>query len=201
MGSAVLNGIIISAGGLPCEGRFQYGKTLALGTNTPWIGGALQDGDTFSQLITGLAGNTIYYFRAQARNSLGTSSGSTLNFITVQGAMAIASVEILSPTNITEYSARLNGIVINDGDDIGAVRFHYGLTTDYGMVTAWQQGFATLDTFYADIAGLSPASAYHCRAEFHSSPQVFSKDLSFSTLSELGGLTLVDEELLRQLEV
>jgi hypothetical protein len=201
MGSATLNGVIISAGGLPCEGRFQYGKTPALGTDTPWIGGALGDGDTFSQLITGLAGNTIYYFRAQARNSLGTSSGSILNFITAKGATAEASVEILSPTDITEYSATLNGMVLNSEDDAGSVRFQYGLTTAYGMMTAWQHGFATGNTFNADIRGLSPSSAYHCRAEFGGSPSIFSKDLSFSTLAEIGGITLVDEEILRLLEV
>jgi len=199
MGSAVLNGVIIDDGNLPCEGRFQYGKTPALGTDTPWRGGSLRNGDTFSQLITGLAGNTIYYFRAQARNSLGTSSGSILNFITAKGA--IASVEILSPTDITEYSATLNGMVLNSEDDVGSVRFQYGLTTAYGMMTPWQRGFATGDTFHADIRGLSPASAYHCRAEFGGSPSIFSKDLSFSTLAEIGGLTLVDEEILRLLEV
>lgn len=200
MGSAVLNGVIISAGGLPCEGRFQYGKTLALGTNTPWIGGALGDGDTFSQRITGLAGNTIYYFRAQARNSLGTSSGSILNFITAKGATE-ASVDILSPTNITECAATLNGMVLNSVEDVGSVRFHYGATALYGMRTGWQHGFTSGDLFNADIEGLSPGGAYHCRAELSGSPSVFSKDLSFSTLAELGGITLVDEELLRLLEV
>lgn len=200
MGSAVLNGTITWDGYLNCEGRFQYGKTPSLGTNTPWIGGALRNGDTFSQPIDGLAGNTIYYFRAQARNSKGIGSGSMLNFITVKGAMAIASVEILEPTDITEYSARLNGIVLNDGDDIGAVRFHYGLTTAYGMITGWQYGFATGDQFYADINSLAPETAYHCRAEFMTSPQVFSKDLSFSTLAELGGITLIDDEILHLME-
>lgn len=201
MGSAVLNGEILDDGGLLCEGRFQYGRTSALGTNTPWIGSTLTTGDTFSQLITGLAGNKMYYFRAQARNGAGTSSGSILSFITTGAAHKLDSVDILSPTDITEFSATLNGVVMNSENDVGSVRFHYGLTTEYGMRTGWQHGFATLDLFHAGITGLALESAYHCRAEFGGSPSVFSRDLSFSTLSELGGLTLIDEEILRLLEV
>lgn len=37
MGSAILNGTIKDDGGLPCAFRFQYGKTIALGTDTTWV--------------------------------------------------------------------------------------------------------------------------------------------------------------------
>jgi hypothetical protein len=178
--------------------QFEYGRTIALGTFTPWLGGWLRTGDAISYRITGLAANTIYYFRAIARNAIGTSYGSIIFFINTKGAPA--SIEILATTGITEHHAQLNGVVINDADRPGAVRFQYGATTDYGMVTPWQQGFATGDEFHAVIEGLSEGCVYHFRAEFQHSPPVYSKDGSFSTLSALGGLTLIDESLLYQLE-
>ena len=199
MAEATLNGTIVNDGGFPCEGRFQYGTTLALGTFTPWQGGALRTGDTFSQHIMGLAGRTVYYFRAEARNALGSATpGSILSFITTK--TLVAAVDILNPDNITEYRARLRGIVADQGDRPGAVRFNYGTTAAYGMVTPWQEGFGTGDEFQAVVSGLSPGMAYHARAEFRCSPSVFSKDLSFSTLAELGGLALVDDELMHLLE-
>jgi len=198
MAQARLKGRIIDDGGLPCEARFQYGTTIAMGTYTPWLAGAFVTGDTFSQLVTGLPGNTIYYFQAEARNAMGPGlAGSMLSFITTRGL--IAAVDILPPTEITAHSAKLHGVVSYQGDRPGSVRFNYGLSTTYGMFTPWQYGFATGDEFRADIIGLSEESAYHCRAEFQGSPPIYSKDLSFSTLAELGGITLVDDELLHLL--
>ncbi len=199
MAQARLNGTIVDDGGLDCDIRFQYGTTPALGTFTPWLAGAFRTGDSFYQLITGLAGNTIYYFRAEARNAIGTgTAGSTLSFITTKSE--VAAVGILAPSRITAHSARLHAVVSYHGDRPGNVRFHYGASIAYGMRTPWQWGFATGDEFQADIEGLSEASAYHCRAELQSSVPVYSKDLSFSTLAELGGITLIDDELLHLLE-
>lgn len=199
MAQARLNGTIVDDGGLPCEGRFEYGTTPTLGTFTPWIAGAFRTGDSFYQLITGLAGNTVYYFYAEARNAMGTATaGSTLSFVTTKAEKA--AVEILAPTLITAHSARFHAIVSYHGDRPGNVRFHYGANISYGMRTPFQYGFATGDEFQADIDRLSEGTAYHCRAELQSSPPVYSKDLSFSTLAELGGITLIDDEILHLLE-
>ena len=199
MAQARLNGTIVDDGGLPCDIRFQYGVTPALGTFTPWFAGSFRTGDTFYQLVTGLAGNTIYYFQAEARNALGTgTAGSILSFIATRSE--VAAVDILTPTLITAHSARLHAVVSYHGDRPGNVRFHYGASIAYGMRTPYQYGFATGDEFDADIGGLSEGSAYHCRAELQSSPPVFSRDLSFSTLAEIGGITLIDDEMLHLLE-
>lgn len=197
MAQAKLNGIILDDGGSPtCEFRFQYGQTIALGAVTPWRGGLFQTGDTFSEVITGLAGQTRYYFRAECRNIMGVGVGSILSFMTLTPAMP--SVGILTPIEITETSALLRGVVIFDGDKSGMVRFHYGASKDYGMVTGYQMGFVTGDEFQATVRGLSPGGAYHCRAEFRNNPAAFSGDMSFSTLSEVGGLVLADAELLHK---
>lgn len=202
MAQAILNGTIVDDGGLPCEGRFQYGQTLALGTFTPWQGGALRTGDSFQQLITGLFGNTIYYFRAEARNAAGAGTpGSILSFITTSAIGGpMPSVAAMAAVNITEHSARIRGMVLDDGGRAGRVRFQYGLTSSYGVLTPWQDGFITSDEFYADIINLSPETVYHFQAQFQNNPLVSSGDAVFSTLALLGGLAFVDENILSILE-
>ncbi|MBU1066953.1 hypothetical protein KKE60_04165 [Patescibacteria group bacterium] len=200
MAQATLNGTILDDGGLPCEARFQYGTTPGMGTFTAWFGG-FRTGDTFSRTVTGLLGNTNYYFRVEVRNAVGTGTGGILTFITTTGTSIRASVAILPPTEVTEHQATLQGLVEQQGTRAGNVRFHYGTTRGYGNLTGYQGGFGTGDSFSATILGLRPGTAYHCQAEFQSGTPVFSGDLTFSTLAELGGVTLVDDELLRLLEV
>ncbi len=199
MGNAVLNGTLLDDGGLACEIRFQYGVTTALGTTTPWIAGAVSIA-SFSQLVTGLPGNTNYFFRAEARNAIGTSVGAIRTFITTRHSIDLVSVEALPATLITDHGATLNGVVVNDGGQAGAVRFEYGLSTDYGMVSPWQRGFASGDAFNASLLDLGEGMAYHFRAELQGSPSVKSRDLTFTTLSPLGSLTYIDDELLYMLQ-
>ncbi|MDD4985763.1 MAG: hypothetical protein PHQ43_08245 [Dehalococcoidales bacterium] len=199
MAQAILNGSILDDGGLDCEGRFQYGTTLALGTYTPWVRSGMRTGDTFQALLTNLMGNTIYYFQAEARNALGAgTAGSVLSFITT--LPAVPEVAIMAPTLLAEYAATLQGYIINDGGRGGSVRFEYGPSTSYGMVTPWMSGYITGDTFNHRITGLSPGNSYHCRAVFKINPIVYSGDLAFTTPSEVGAMTLIDDELLHMLE-
>ena len=198
MAQARLNGTIIDDGGAGCEARFQYGMTIAMGLFTPWQGSSLLvTGDTFSSVLTGLRGNTIYFFQAEVRNAVGVgTSGAMLSFMTIKAIGPI--VEIQVPTGVTASAATLHGAVTNEGDRPGQVRFQYGASASYGMVTAWQDGFGTGNSFNATIQGLSPGSAYHCRAEFQNGrgPSVVSGDLTFSTLSETGGMVLVGDDIL-----
>jgi hypothetical protein len=79
--SATLNGTIDNDGGESCQFRFEYntapGEPYAFNTN--WSGN-LYTGDNFSQFISGLNPETTYYFRAQTKNSAGSSSGAELSF-------------------------------------------------------------------------------------------------------------------------
>ncbi len=199
MAQAILNGTILDDGGLGCEGRFQYGLTPALGSFTGWVGGTLRTGNSFQAVVSGLLGNTIYYFQAECRNALGGgTAGSILSFITTAAAHAV--VLALSPDMIAENHTRLRGYLENDGGRGGNVRFEYGASKAYGMVTPWQQGFATGDEFNQMINGLSPGRAYHARAVFWRNPLVYSGDITFTTLSEVGGMVLIDGEIIHALE-
>lgn len=195
--SATLNGRVINDGGFVCDVRFQWGPTTALGTDTPWQGDGLtmyRTGDTFSQIITGLAPNTIYFFRAQVRNIVGTVSGSILSFITTGGDTP--SVQTRAASDITEETATLNGLVLSGAGRYGAVRFEYGATSALGMKTPWIKGFGTGDTFAAAVSGLSPGKSYSFRSVFQGSPPVYGSILSFATLSRFGIMTLASDEFL-----
>ena len=111
-----------------------------------------------------------------------------------------AIVGTLPATNIAENHATLNGVLTNSLAKYGEVRFQYGTTSAYGMNTPWQDGFFTGDDFYANITDVGEGSAYHFRAQFRGSPIVSGSDMTFSTLSSLGPVTMVSEELMQLLE-
>lgn len=93
---ATLHGTLTDDGGEPCEVRFQYGKTTGYGTDTDWQP-EKQSEATFQQLLTALDPDQTYHFRAQAKNSAATSSGTDAQFTTsilppVYGAMKKAQI-------------------------------------------------------------------------------------------------------------
>ena len=92
--------------------------------------------------------------------------------------------------------ATLNGQLVDDGGETCDVRFEWGGSTNYGMETAWQGGLTAGDTFSATITGLGEGSAYHFRAVAKNSRGLFyGNDLTFSTLSSEGPMTLLPEAL------
>ena len=78
---ATLNGTLLDDRGEACDCRFQWGLTTAYGNDTAWQPG-LRTSDTFSEVISNLNRGATYHYRAQARNSVGTSSGLDVTFFT-----------------------------------------------------------------------------------------------------------------------
>jgi hypothetical protein len=82
-GSSVkLNGLVIIDATASTKTYFEYGKTIALGSATAAevVGSAGQV--SFSQTVSGLSPNTIYFYRAVAENSFGVSRGEIVVFKT-----------------------------------------------------------------------------------------------------------------------
>ena len=197
MAQATLHGYLDDDGGIACDCGFEWGPTIALGNTTPTV--SCVTGDSFSYTLTGLDPTTTYYFRAFATNPAGTSYGAILQFTTLVDT-AVIDVMTLPATHITENSARLHGMVINDGGLIGDVRFQWGGTAEYGASTPWLSGYVTGDTFFANLSGLAEGMGYHFRAQFRNPIIVSGKDLAFATLSPLGPITLIPEDLVYLLE-
>lgn len=193
MATAVLNGTLIDDGGLVCEVRFEYGLTPAYGIFTPWRGG-YYTGMTFQELILNLPGGTTVYFRAVARNALGTTYGAQQRFLTIPTLPIVATI---AATNISTGGARLNGLIILDQGAPCRARFEYGGSKAYGSATPWVSGYATGSTFFDDIIGLSPGTGVHFRAVAQNRYGIgYGQDMVFTTLSDRGAMTGFPMELI-----
>ena len=153
--TATLHGFLDNDGGETCQYRFEYG--MASGgpypDNTAWTG-AISTGQSFSANVTSLSKGTKYYFRAQAKNSAGTGSGTELNFLT-------------KPDPPSTFTATANGIQVNliwtkgEGADRTMIRRKTG---DYpvdrtdGVQVYFDTGTSVSDT------GLSPNTTYYYKA-------------------------------------
>jgi len=191
---ATLNGTLDNDGEEACACGFEWGATPALGNTT--IPQNYTTGQSFWQLISGLNPG-IYYFRAFATNSVSTGYGVILSFVTLAPS-GMLSVLTLPATLITQHSARIHGMVIEDLGQLGDVRFQWGATAEYGAATSWLGGFVAGNTFWADLSNLAEGSAFHYRAQFKNKYGLTSgQDMAFATLVPLGPITLItDDELL-----
>ncbi|MBP6855543.1 MAG: hypothetical protein KBC26_01020 [Candidatus Pacebacteria bacterium] len=80
--SAVLNGSV-NPNGANTMYWFEYGTSNNLGNNTPSQNiGSGTSAQSVSAQLTGLSGNTTYYFRVTAQNTYGVSRGQILTFTT-----------------------------------------------------------------------------------------------------------------------
>jgi hypothetical protein len=178
----------------PCDCGFEWGETLDLGNFTPVA--SKNTGDSFGQALSGLKPQTKYYFRSRAHSSPGPIHGGIGTFTTAIGI----EVETLPATNITEHSARIWGVV-RKVPVTAMGRFDWGGSIDYGQETAWQPGLVSDDMFFVDLDNLAEGRAYHFRAVAMGNTIVYGNDMTFTTLSPLGPVTFIQEELHHILEV
>ncbi|MEI7663123.1 MAG: T9SS type A sorting domain-containing protein [Bacteroidota bacterium] len=105
--SATLNGSIL-ANGASTAVFFDYGLTVAYGTTVSGTPGPVT-GNTVtpvSAAITGLTTGTTYHFRVRGNNSIGTSNGNDLTFITgcpIPGAAGTIAGPVNACQNGTGY--------------------------------------------------------------------------------------------------
>ncbi len=81
---ATLNGTV-TANGASTTVTFDYGLTVAYGTTVPGIPSPVTGNiaTAVSATLSGLLGNTTYHYRVNGVNSVGTSNGNDMTFITV----------------------------------------------------------------------------------------------------------------------
>ena len=122
---------------------------------------------SFTSDITGLNPATVYYVRAYATNSEGTSYGSQRNFTTVDPESLLATVTTAEVSEITTGTAKSGGNVIADGgyavtargvvwseNENPTVDDHDGKTTDGDG----------LGEFESTLDGLTNGKTYYLRA-------------------------------------
>lgn len=159
---ATLNGNITTTGGQDCTERgFQWKIGAGGDIDTLPETGTFGVG-AYSILLDDLDANVIYYFRAYAKNSAGTSYGDWLNFTT----------DITNPTVIThnatdELETQVTGngeIVSTGGVDCDGRGFDYGLSKVATWMKEESAGSYGVGFFDIDIDGLTANTEYWYRA-------------------------------------
>lgn len=119
----------------------------------------------YTSSITGLSQGTLYYVRAYATNSLGTSYGSEISFTTNSAAIE-PTVLTTAVTNIATTTASSGGNVTSDGGSVILERgICYSLSSNPTILdTKVIDLTASTGIFTSDINGLIPNTTYYVRA-------------------------------------
>ena len=189
--SAVSGGVISDDGGEPVLLKGICWKTATEPTIDDHKTTATGETNTFSGNMTELSPKTKYYVRAYATNSVGTSYGESISFITLGDSPAPVSS---AATGIDTVKATLNGSV-NPNDLSTTVIFEWGTTTSYDNTIASSNnnisGHSSVNVS-ANLTGLTPGTVYHFRVKAENSlGTTFSADMTFTTLGDKPAVTLV----------
>jgi hypothetical protein len=144
---------------------------------------------SFTSCLTGLTANTLYYVRAYATNSVGTSYGNQVSFTTL--ACSLPTVTTATVTNINQTTATGGGDVTADG---GAAVTARGVcwNTSPNPTTANNKttdGSGT-GTFTSSLTGLTANTLYYVRAyATNTAGTAYGNQVTFTTLSNLPTVT------------
>ena len=131
--------------------------------------------------MTGLTANTIYYVRAYAKNSAGTSYGSERSFTT---ASNLPTVTTSTPSNITSSSAKVGGNVTSQGASAVTERGVCWSTSANPTISGSHQAASSGGTgsFTVNISDLAFGTTYHVRAYAKNSfGTSYGSDVTFTT--------------------
>ena len=165
---ANLQGAVLSTGGSAPLVWVYYGTTDGGTVPNAWEHQMMMGIETgpFTLPVSGLTGETTYYFTASAQNSAGTTWATpSLSFSTEP--LLLATVTNLPTTAIRTDSAVLAGSVLSIGGQMPGVTLFYGLTDGGNDPRAWstsvdlglQSGGFTLP-----IVGLTSNTTYYSTA-------------------------------------
>ena len=136
---------------------------------------------TYTSSLTGLAPATLYYVRAYATNSIGTSYGPERYFTTLAVSPTISATA--SATSITSNSATTGGEITADGGAAVTLRgVAYGTST--GSATYSVTSGTGTGTYTVSLTGLTPATTYFARSfATNSVGTVYGAETNFTTIA------------------
>ncbi len=160
-----LNGNISDDGGASTTLRgFAYGTVADLSTviATTTEAGTFGVG-VFTKDLTGLTPNTLYFFRAYAVNSVGTSTGVILSTTTI--AIVVPTISASTTSGVTASGATLNASIDSLGGDtyVSKRGFEYGSTATYGSIIS-TSGIYRVSSFSTNPTNLNCGTTYHFRS-------------------------------------
>lgn len=193
----------INPNNAPTTARIEYAKDEAFTqivksinlTPTPLDGGA---SIVLPVIFDGLTPSSTYYFRATATNESGSYTTPVGSFKTIAPPVTPPVVAAIAPTNLTGWSAHLNGTV-NANNGATTVSFVYG--TDPDFLTNTQTGLASIQTVSGnvtttvglDVSFLSAATKYYVKVVgSNTAASVHSNVYTFTTPAVAGLLASVE---------
>ncbi|MEI6143236.1 MAG: FISUMP domain-containing protein [Mariniphaga sp.] len=160
--SAILGSTITTDGGATITERGICWATTT-GPTTASSKLAIGSGSgTFSNTITGLLPTTLYYFRAYAINSVGTSYG---NEVTATTLAALPTLTTTALSSVTSTTATSGGNITYEGVSAVMARGVCWSTTPSPTIANSKTTDGTgTGTFTSSVTGLLPGTAYFVRA-------------------------------------
>jgi FlaG/FlaF family flagellin (archaellin) len=148
----------------------------------------------FSAPMTGLATGTIYYVRAYATNSQGTSYGNELSFTTIANSPTVTTAQV---SNVTQTSALGGGNVISDG---GATVTERGIcwSTSHNPTVSGNHvsSGSGMGAFTAEMTGLASNTTYYVRAyAINSAGFSYGAEVSFTTTQGISSPTVTTSQV------
>jgi hypothetical protein len=181
--TATSGGNVTATGGASVTARGVCWST----SSSPTINGSHTNDGTgtgiFVSNITGLTASTVYYVRAYATNSAGTSYGTEQNFRTL-APTTLATVTTKPVTNIHSNSATCGGTVTSDGGAAVTARGVCWNTSGNPVKSnAHTQDGTGTGSFTSSITGLKSHTHYYVRAyATNSNGTSYGNQVSFTTL-------------------
>ena len=147
----------------------QYGHVYSTISQKPSIAdsrtkkGEVTEPQNFISDITELQSAKLYYIRAYATNSLGTSYGEVISVSTIAGAPELTTTD---PVEITQSSAKLGGNITGDGgSSIIENGLFYGTTNELNTDSEKIKDSGTSSgDFSVDLTGLVKGTKYYVMA-------------------------------------
>jgi|JFJP01.1.fsa_nt_gi uncharacterized protein (TIGR02145 family) len=135
----------------------------------------------FVSELTGLAANTVYYVRAYATNSLGTSYGQQLSFTTQNGIVTLTTAEV---TEITATTAISGGEITNDGGSpVTARGVCWSTSQNPTIADSTTNDGSGIGVFVSNLTGLLQDTTYYVRSyATNGVGTYYGNEVSFPTL-------------------
>ncbi len=179
--TATSGGNVTSDGGATVTAR---GVCWNTSSNPTTVNSHTTDGSgtgTFVSNLTGLTPNTLYYVRAYATNSVGTSYGNEVTFTTL--SLSIPTVTTTDVTNITQTTATSGGTVTSDGGATVTARgVCWNTSSNPTTANSYTTDGSGIGTFVSNLTGLTANTLYYVRAyATNSVGTAYGNEVSFTT--------------------
>ncbi len=184
--TATSGGNVTSDGGATVTAR---GVCWSTSSNPVATGSHTTDGTgtgSFISSITGLSANTLYYVRAYATNSTGTSYGSQISFTTTANIVA-PTVTTTATSAIAQTTATSGGNVTSDGGATVTARGVCWSTNSNPVATGSHTTDGTgTGSFTSSLTGLIANTTYYVRAyAANSAGTAYGSQITFITTQNI----------------